>query len=99
MAADLGLHCLLMPVCPNTQDKYGLQYGLAKTVYVQSIKTFYTHQCILMYLYADIEGCEGRSSLFAYEPVHDKTYNKIRATSEDSDQPAHLRSLIRVFAG
>ena len=32
------------------------------------------------------------------EPGHDKTYNKTCATSEDSDQPAHLRSLIRVFA-
>ena len=32
------------------------------------------------------------------EPAHDKTYNKICATSEDSDQPAHPRSLIRVFA-
>ena len=29
--------------------------------------------------------------------AHDKTYNKTRATSEDSDQPARPRSLIRVF--
>ena len=28
------------------------------------------------------------------EPAHDKTYNKICATSEDSDQPAHPRSHI-----
>ena len=28
----------------------------------------------------------------------DKTYNKSCATSEDSDQPAHPRSLIRVFS-
>ena len=33
-----------------------------------------------------------------YEPAHDETYNKTCATSEDSDQPAHSRSLIRVFA-
>ena len=32
------------------------------------------------------------------EPVHDETYNMICETSEDSDQNAHLRSLIRVFA-
>ena len=32
------------------------------------------------------------------EPAHDKTYNRTCATSEDSDQPAHPRSLIRVFA-
>ena len=33
-----------------------------------------------------------------FEPAHDKTYNKTCAISEDSDQPAHPRSLIRVFA-
>ena len=31
------------------------------------------------------------------EPRHDKT-NKVSAPSEDSDQPGHLRSLIRIFA-
>ena len=31
-------------------------------------------------------------------PAHDKTCNKTSATSEDSDQPAHPRSLIRVSA-
>ena len=35
---------------------------------------------------------------FTNEPAHDKSYNKTCATSEDSDQPAHPRSLIRVFA-
>ena len=32
-----------------------------------------------------------------YEPANDKTYDKICATSEDSDQPAHPRSLTRVL--
>ena len=32
------------------------------------------------------------------EPAHDKTYNKILASSEDSDQPAYPCSLIRVFS-
>ena len=31
-------------------------------------------------------------------PAYDRTYDKTCATSEDSDQPAHQRSLIRVFA-
>ena len=31
-------------------------------------------------------------------PAYDNTYNKISATSEDSDQPAHPRRLIRIFA-
>ena len=41
------------------------------------------------------------STLFAqviYKPAHDKTYNKTCATSEDSDQPAHPYSLIRIYA-
>ena len=33
-----------------------------------------------------------------YEPAYNETCNKTCATSEDSDQPAHPRSLIRVFA-
>ena len=32
-----------------------------------------------------------------FEPAQDKTYNKPCVTSENSDQPAHPRSLIRVF--
>ena len=33
-----------------------------------------------------------------YEPHHDKTNKVACAPSEDSDQPGHLPSLIRVFA-
>ena len=32
------------------------------------------------------------------EPAHNKTYSKSCATSKVSDQPAHLRRLIRVLA-
>ena len=32
--------------------------------------------------------------LQAYELVHGKTYNKTCVTSEDSDRPAHMGSLI-----
>ena len=32
-----------------------------------------------------------------FEEMHDKTYNKTYAISEDSDQTARMRSLIRVF--
>ena len=39
-----------------------------------------------------------RSKHNKFEPAHDKTYNKTSATSEDSDQTAPTRSLIRVFA-
>ena len=34
----------------------------------------------------------------SYEPAHDNTYNKTCATSENTDQTAHPRSLIIVFA-
>ena len=37
-------------------------------------------------------------SYILFETAHDKNYNKTCASSEDSDQPAHPRSLIRVFA-
>ena len=33
-----------------------------------------------------------------FEPPHDKTDKMIFVTSEDSDQPGHPPSLIRVFA-
>ena len=38
------------------------------------------------------------SAKFIDEPEHDKTYSETCAPSKDSDQPAHPRSLIRVFA-
>ena len=38
-----------------------------------------------------------KMDLFKFEPAHNKTYNKTYATSEDSDQPVHLHSLLRVF--
>ena len=40
-----------------------------------------------------------QSQCSLFEPGQDKTYNKPCTTSEDSDQHAHLRSLIRAFAG
>ena len=39
-----------------------------------------------------------KKKIHSNEPAHDNTYNKTCATSEDSDQPAHPRSLISVFA-
>ena len=36
--------------------------------------------------------------LSKYEPQHDKTNNMVCAPSEDSDQPGHPPSLIRVLA-
>ena len=41
------------------------------------------------------KGC--RHADIAYEPRHDKT-NKVTVPSEDSDQPGHPPSLIRVLA-
>ena len=36
--------------------------------------------------------------LTANEPRHEISNNMVYATSKDSDQPAHMRSLIRAFA-
>ena len=33
-----------------------------------------------------------------YEPVHEISNNVVCATNKASDQPAHMRSLIRAFA-
>ena len=61
--------------------------------------------CILQYAHKqamslsfDFSPCIFIYFIKAFEPAHDETYNKTCATSEDSDQPAHSRSLIRVFA-
>ena len=35
---------------------------------------------------------------YRYEPVHEISNNVVCATSKASDQPAHMRSLIRAFA-
>ena len=37
--------------------------------------------------------------IFIYELRHDISNNVVCATSKASDQPAHMRSLIRAFAG
>ena len=37
-------------------------------------------------------------AIYITEPPHDKTNKMACAPSEDSDQPGHLHSLIRVFA-
>ena len=46
----------------------------------------------------DITWAHGEPQLITYEPKHDKTNKMTWAPSEDSDQPGHLPSLIRVFA-
>ena len=37
-------------------------------------------------------------TLNTFEPVHEISNNVVCATSKASDQPAHMRSLIRAFA-
>ena len=43
--------------------------------------------------------CASESLTIANEPPRDKTNKMADAPSEDSDQPGHPSSLIRVFAG
>ena len=36
--------------------------------------------------------------LYVYDPRQEISNNVVKATSKDSDQPAHTRSLVRAFA-
>ena len=42
--------------------------------------------------------CSGKYGELRNEPVHEIANNVVCATSKASDQPAHMRSLIRAFA-
>ena len=44
------------------------------------------------------ESVHENAVLITYEPQHDISNNVVCATSKASDQPAHTRSLIRIFA-
>ena len=73
---------------------------------IQEIKCIFLFslnaECVVSYvIFASIRRTKARvTSLlpFLNEPPHDKTNKMICASSEDSDQPGHPRSLIRVFA-
>ena len=56
----------------------------------------YNHICLLN-LIANIAKHVENQITKSFEPRHDKT-NKMTTPSEDSDQPGHPPSLIRVFA-
>ena len=51
---------------------------------IQTVKEIYFYQCNI-----------GQR---LFEPVHEISNNVVCATSKASDQPAHMRSLIRAFA-
>ena len=46
----------------------------------------------------DVDYSSSKCPFIPFEPARDETYNKTCATSKDSDQPAHPRGLISVFA-
>ena len=45
-----------------------------------------------------ISKIEAPTTIYKFEPVHEISNNLVCATSKASDQPAHMRSLIRAFA-
>ena len=57
-----------------------------------------TTQSFLFFRGVNIKLGEKLYSKMSYEPLHDKTNKMAYAPSEDSDQPGHPPSLIRVFA-
>ena len=52
--------------------------------------------CYLLPTYYDISTCV--KFIYTIEPVHEISNNLVCATIKASDQPAHMRSLIRAFA-
>ena len=54
------------------------------------LKQLYLHEATKIYIY--------HHSAIIFEPVHEISNNVVCATSKASDQPAHMRSLIRAFA-
>ena len=81
-ASDLGLHCL--PMC----QKRG-----ARLIWAMPLWNLHFKQNWKVILSSSI-----LHKCFIYEPSHDKTNQMACAPSEDSDQPRHSPSLIRVFA-
>ena len=57
-------------------------------------KCMLSHLVVGQEIWLFVDVCDAH----VYEPSHDKTSKKACAPSEDSDQPGHLPSLIRVFA-
>ena len=53
--------------------------------------------CLLSLRFIDFDVCL-KQMITKFEPPHDKTNKMACAPSEDSDQPGHPPSLIRVFA-
>ena len=47
-AADLGLHCLLMPVSPNAQDKYGITGIYQGKVAMTDLGLQCSHVCVFL---------------------------------------------------
>ena len=49
-------------------------------------------------LCSDSSDLKSTTNILLFEPVHEISNNVVCATSKASDQPAHMRSLIRAFA-
>ena len=62
---------------------------LHEKLYAISLGT--SREIVIHYMYSD-------PTTIIYEPVHEIPNNVVCATSKVSDQPAHTRSLIRIFA-
>ena len=56
--------------------------------------TYFAHDLLRSYFHKP----QKNEIYFLNEPMHDKTNNRTCAPREDSDQPGHPPSLIRVFA-
>ena len=89
-------HCPYIWECRNIWPSFCIQYTTNLT-YIISPYTFLVSVYKIWFGYS-LYGKAGYHHKKTYEPAHDKTNKMACAPSEDSDQPGHPPSLIRVFA-
>ena len=104
---DLGLHCLLRPVCPNTYGKYGIYFRITtcrfKLWAVSENDPFVRCKQRLHRLARAFRCTHNNKGHFLalniiIGPRYAKTCLRECADSECPYQPAHARSLIRACA-
>ena len=65
---------------------------------IDMIKVVFVFCISVVFLKNEYGSCLWRVQSLTYEPVHEISNNVVCVTSKASDQPAHMRRLIRAFA-
>ena len=80
---------------PHCWKSHVVAHLSSRPVFFQFLSGRFTQ--VLLYLFRCFQSTKGYG--FINEPVHEVSNNVVCASSKSSDQPAHMRSLIRAFAG